>query len=131
MDRLAELIIRLQRLGYRTQTFGDKIVLELDARSRLRGSIEQIEKVLPALEKGTNSVTGTAAIRSQRKGPGRASSGRGGPTKLKSAKLKRKKKKITLTSARIPTVSIETRRGGTVWRKSRSQGGLPSLGKHR
>ena len=132
MDRLAKLIIRLQRLGYRTQTFGDKMVLELDVHSRMRGSSEQIERILPALEKGANNVPGTAANRFQKKGSTRASSGRGRFTGLKNAKTKGKKKKIILTSARVPTLSIETQRGrATNWRKSRSSGGLPGLGKHR
>ena len=48
---LDKLIIRLQRMGYRTQTFGDEIVLEFDAHSKLRGSQEQIERMLPSLAK--------------------------------------------------------------------------------
>src|SRR6202008_229069 len=49
MDRMTALIIRLQRLGYRTKTFGDEIVLELGAHSRVRGSSEQIERLMPRL----------------------------------------------------------------------------------
>jgi hypothetical protein len=52
-----QLIIKLQRLGYPTQTFGDHIIVELDDHSKVRGSVEQIERVLPTLERPTRAET--------------------------------------------------------------------------
>jgi hypothetical protein len=115
VDELAKLISRLQRLGYRTQTFGTEIVVEFDSHSKLRGSASQIERILPRLEKGFKPAARLVK-----------------PTTGKK-KGKRKKGKIKVTSAKVPTVSLETQSWArtTGWRKSRSPGGLPGLGKHR
>ena len=113
IDRLTRLVTRLQRFGYRRQTIGDRIVLELDAHSRLRGSIDQIEQMLPLLEK--QATSGARPVRSKK-------------GKKKGRKKKRRAGKIVVTSAKIPARSAETQRGIS-WRKSRSEGGLPGLGK--
>jgi hypothetical protein len=58
--KLDKLIIRLQRLGYRTQTIGDEIAVNSEGRSAVRGSKNQIEKLLPSLtkkKKKTRSVS--------------------------------------------------------------------------
>ncbi len=119
MDKLDELIIHLQRIGYRTQTLRDEIVLEFDAHSKLRGSREQIEKILPALIKGGRSRLAAAKIRSKK-------------SKTSHSKKRRKRRtgKEIVTSAQVPTLSVETQES-TTWRKSKSQGGLPGLGKRR
>jgi len=113
MDRLTWLVSRLQRLGYRTQTFGDEFVLELDAHSRVRGSYEQIEGLIPRLTRET-------AERSRRKAK---------PQK-KLKRSKRRRVKVSLSSANIPAKSVEARPKLTRWHKTRSQGGMPGLGKH-
>ena len=115
---LDKLIIRLQRMGYCTQTFGDEIVLEFDAHSKLRGSREQIERMLPSLAKHSSKDR----------------LGKGQPVNLKWVKKRKKSKKrkgkIIVTSAAMPTISAETRGLGRL-RRSKSSGGLPSLGKRR
>jgi hypothetical protein len=47
-----DLIIRLNRLGYRTQVIGGQIVILFRGGSSLSGTREQIEKLLPQLSKG-------------------------------------------------------------------------------
>lgn len=49
MDKLSALVIRLHHLGYRTQTLGDEVVLELGPNSRMRGSYERIAGLIPGL----------------------------------------------------------------------------------
>jgi len=56
MGTLDELIIQLHRLGYRTQTLGKEIVVEFEPGSRVRGSQNQIEKILPKLNKKRRNV---------------------------------------------------------------------------
>jgi hypothetical protein len=51
VDNVAALILRLQRLGYSTQTFATEIVVEFDRHSKLRGSASEIEGILPSLER--------------------------------------------------------------------------------
>ena len=117
MISLDKLIIQLQRMGYRTQTLGDEIVLEFDTHSKLHGSKEQIQRMLPNLVKHSSQ---------DRRGKGQ-------PRNLKWSKKKKRKKrkgKIIVTSAAMPTVSAETRGLGRL-RRSKSSGGLPSLGKRR
>jgi hypothetical protein len=46
-----DLIIRLNRLGYRTQVIGDHIVILFRGGSSLNGTRAQIEKLLPQLSK--------------------------------------------------------------------------------
>ena len=117
MDHISELVLRLRRLGYRTQTFGSQIVVEFDRHSKLRGSETDIERILPRLEKGfkpsAKLVKPTNGKKKKRRG--------------------RKKGKIKVTSASVPTASLETQAWArtTEWRKSRSPGGLPGLGKDR
>jgi hypothetical protein len=67
VDELAKLISRLQRLGYRTQTFGTEIVVEFDAHSKLCGSASQIERILPRLEKGFKPAARLAKATSGKK----------------------------------------------------------------
>jgi hypothetical protein len=66
MDRLVELVTRLNRLGYRTKTFGDEIVVEFDAASRFRGTWDEIEGFLPVLSKGAKSASRRIAFSSSR-----------------------------------------------------------------
>src|SRR5882724_6901686 len=97
MTSLDKLLIRLQRMGYRTQTSGDEIVLEFDKHSKLRGSRGQIEKILPNLVKHPAGASrGKAQLR---------------PLKhvKKGRKSKRRKGKLIVTSAPMPTISVETR----------------------
>jgi hypothetical protein len=140
MDKMADLIIRLNRLGYRTQTFEHEIIVELDERSRIRGTCEQIERILPTLSKGANSrmavFSGYRELQRRIAAvPERSGLKRAVRTKRSKKKKRghRKKGKIKVISARIPTASIETQgwARSTRFRKSRSQGGLPGLGKHR
>ena len=112
MDKLSSLIIRLHDLGYRTQTLGDEIVLELGPNSRVRGSYERIEGLIPALIRKTTK-------RNQAKAR----------PKKKAKKSKWKRVKVKLSSANIPAHSVEARPKVNVWRKTRSQAGIPGLGK--
>lgn len=142
MDKLAELVTRLKQLGYRTQTFGNEIVVEFDAASRLRGTRDEIERILPALSKGAKLESGRIAFSGHRQVQSRLVSAPKHSARKRFAALKvgKKKKrrprkigKIKIKSARIPTASIETKRWARAsrFRKSRSQAGLPGLGKHR
>jgi hypothetical protein len=111
MDKLSSLIIRLHHLGYRTQTLGDEIVLELGPDSRVRG-YEPIEGLIPTLTLKTTK-------RNQAKAR----------PKKKAKKSKRNRVKVKLSSANIPAHSVEARPKVNVWRKTRSQAGIPGLGK--
>jgi hypothetical protein len=51
MSEQERLIIKLQRLGYRTQTFSHHINVGLGGRARISLSINQIKKLLPLLAK--------------------------------------------------------------------------------
>lgn len=112
MDKLSSLIIRLHHLGYRTQTLSDEVVLELEHDSRVRGSYERIAGLIPALARKT--VKRNQAIAWPKK---------------KAKKSKRKRVKIKLSSANIPAHSVEARPKGNMWHKTRSQAGIPGLGK--
>ena len=112
MDKLTSLIIRLNRLGYRTQTLRDEIVLELDTNSRVRGSYERIEGLIPTLTRKTIKQNQPKAW-----------------PKQKAKKSKRRRVKVKLSSANIPAHSVEARPKGNPWHKTRSQAGIPGLGK--
>lgn len=120
MISLDELVLRLQRMGYRTQTFGDEIVLEFDKRSKLRGTREQFEKMLPGLAKhgveNRRRKTQLKAIKRARK----------------TGKAKKRKGNIIVASAHVPTISAETRLGRFRGLRGKQTGaGLPSLGKRK
>ncbi len=83
MDKVTDLVARLRRLGYEAQKTGDKILVEFDAHSKLIGSGDQIEKLLPNLQKKNGPMKG------QRKR---------GSKKWK--KKKRRIPKVIVTSAR-------------------------------
>lgn len=121
MDKLTALILRLHRLGFRTQTIGTDIIVKLGGRSRLHGSADRIERILPRIEMQPK-IALAAAIKAIR-------------VKPKKRRVKARKRKgrgkIIVESERIPTISLETKHG----RKSNRgfhraiQGGLPGLGK--
>lgn len=142
MDKSVELVKCLNRLGYRTQTFGREIVVEFDAASRFRGARDEIERLLPVLRKLAKSASQKIAFSGSREPQSRLVSvpnlskrERLAALKVRKKKKRRTKKsgKIKLKSAIIPTGSIETKGWARTsrFRKSRSQGGLPGLGKHR
>jgi hypothetical protein len=142
MDRLVELVTRLNRLGYRTQTFGDEIIVEFDAASRFRGTWDEIERLLPVLSRGAKSASrriafsGTHKLQMPLVSDAKLSK-RERPATSKVGKKKKRRatktRKIKLKSAIFPTGSIETKAWARTsrFRKSRSQGGLPGLAKHR
>ena len=103
-----DLLFRLRRLGYRARAIGMEIVIEFDKHSRLRGSREQIERILPKLKPVANEKRQAGGQR----------------------KNKREKGNMIGVSAKIPAMSAEAR-GFKNMRPSRSSGGLPGLGKSR
>jgi hypothetical protein len=113
VSQIEELIIKLQQIGYRTQTFGERVIVEFGAQARVSLSAKQLEKLLPYLASGHKPAQNTFKPN--------------GPRKRKRITVKRQKR-AKVRAGRVRAKSAETRRHAK-W-SGAYQGGLPGLGKH-
>jgi hypothetical protein len=113
---LDELILKLNKLGYATQTFSDRIVVDLGRGARASFPTNRLEKITTLLSKSSQKIE--SAVRRV----GRAKSRR-------QKRLRKASRKIKLSSAPMKTGSVETRRDRKKTWGVGLQGGLPGLGK--
>ena len=118
MTDVEKLLIEVQKLGYRTRTTGESVIIEI-GQSKLFLTVKQLNKLLPRL------------LRIGKRTPKQQVSKKLTRVSLKlSKRAKAKARKQVVTSAAVRAGSLESRGSAARWMERR-QGGLPGLGKRR